>query len=58
MFSRQKVAGHMRYVFKNALKYYPLCGLGFAVHGGVFVRRDGHYNDNKTKQVLQKLKRR
>ena len=45
----------MRYVFKNILKYYPLCGFGFAAHGGVFVKRDGTYNDEKMRQVMQML---
>nr|XP_002131887.1 1-acyl-sn-glycerol-3-phosphate acyltransferase epsilon [Ciona intestinalis] len=55
---RQGMVGHMRYVFKNSLKYYPLYGFGFGVHGGVFVRRDGKYNDDNMKKTLNKLIRR
>ena len=45
----------MRYVFKNVLKYLPLYGFAFGVHGGVFVRRDGHYNAENMKKVLNIL---
>ncbi|XP_076804152.1 1-acyl-sn-glycerol-3-phosphate acyltransferase epsilon-like [Clavelina lepadiformis] len=52
---RQGMVGNMRYVFKNSLKYYPLYGFGFGIHGGVFVRRDGQYNDRNMSEILQKL---
>ena len=52
---RQNMIGNLRYVFKDALKYIPLYGYVFGVHGGVFVTRDGSYNENSMKKVLNKL---
>lgn len=48
----------MRYVFKNSLKYYPLFGFAFGMHGGVFVRRDGKHNDRNMKRVMETLVKR
>nr|XP_002120484.1 1-acyl-sn-glycerol-3-phosphate acyltransferase epsilon-like [Ciona intestinalis] len=50
--ARQNMVGNMRYVFKNAIKYMPLYGYVFGVHGGVFVKRDGSYNEKNMKKVL------
>nr|XP_039265160.1 1-acyl-sn-glycerol-3-phosphate acyltransferase epsilon-like [Styela clava] len=52
---RQGMIGHMRFVFKNILKYFPLYGYVWGVHGGIFVRRDGTYNAMKMKKTLKML---
>nr|CAB3220649.1 1-acyl-sn-glycerol-3-phosphate acyltransferase epsilon [Phallusia mammillata] len=55
---RQNMTGNMRFVFKNSLKYYPIYGFSFGIHGGVFVRRDGFYNNHNMQRVLDTLKQR
>jgi len=52
---RQGMVGNLRYVFKDAIKYLPLYGYVFGVHGGVFVKRDGTYNERSMKRVLHRL---
>ncbi|XP_076815092.1 1-acyl-sn-glycerol-3-phosphate acyltransferase epsilon-like [Clavelina lepadiformis] len=52
---RQNMVGNLRYVFKDSIKYMPLYGYVFGVHGGVFVRRDGLYNERNMKKVLNGL---
>nr|CAB3220648.1 1-acyl-sn-glycerol-3-phosphate acyltransferase epsilon-like [Phallusia mammillata] len=53
--ARQGMIGNMRYVFKNSIKYWPLYGYVFGVHGGVFVKRDGSYNERNMTRVLTYL---
>uniref|UniRef100_H2YXC2 Phospholipid/glycerol acyltransferase domain-containing protein n=1 Tax=Ciona savignyi TaxID=51511 RepID=H2YXC2_CIOSA len=52
---RQNMVGNMRYVFKDAIKYIPLYGYVFGMHGGVFVKRDGTYNQTNMQRVLRSL---
>lgn len=52
---RQNMVGHMRFVFKDILKYFPLFGYIWGVHGGVFVKRDGTYNMQHMKEKLKQL---
>jgi len=50
--------GNLRYVFKDSIKYMPLYGYAFGVHGGVYVKRDGTYNDQQMKNSVEKLRSR
>lgn len=54
----QGMVGHMRFVFKDMLKYFPLYGYIWGAHGGVFVRRDGTYNTKNMRRVLEMLMKR
>jgi len=49
---RQSMMGNLRYVFKDGIKYLPLYGYVFGVHDGVYVKRDGSYNQSNMKHIL------
>ena len=50
--------GNLRYIFKDSIKYMPLYGYAFGIHGGVYVKRDGTYNEENMKKVVTKLQER
>ncbi|XP_077991776.1 1-acyl-sn-glycerol-3-phosphate acyltransferase epsilon-like [Glandiceps talaboti] len=52
---RQGSLGHLRYVLKDGLKYFPLYGLYFAWHGGVYVKRSGKFKGYNFSKSLQKF---
>ncbi|XP_006820614.1 1-acyl-sn-glycerol-3-phosphate acyltransferase epsilon-like, partial [Saccoglossus kowalevskii] len=51
---RQGSLGHLRYVLKDGLKYFPLYGFYLGMHGGVYVKRSGQFQEKK---FIRKLNR-
>ncbi|XP_070557127.1 1-acyl-sn-glycerol-3-phosphate acyltransferase epsilon-like [Ptychodera flava] len=52
---RQGSLGHLRYVLKDGLKYFPLYGAYFAMHGGVYVKRSGQFKTDTFTKRLEKF---
>ncbi|ESO88325.1 hypothetical protein LOTGIDRAFT_219426 [Lottia gigantea] len=52
---RQGSLGHVRYILKDGLKYFPLYGFYFAQHGCVYVKRSGKFEESRTSKKLIQL---
>ncbi|XP_060090962.1 1-acyl-sn-glycerol-3-phosphate acyltransferase epsilon isoform X2 [Heteronotia binoei] len=50
---RQNAVGHVRYVLKDGLKWFPLYGWYFYEHGGIFVKRSTKFDEKKMRNNLQ-----
>ncbi|XP_052688152.1 1-acyl-sn-glycerol-3-phosphate acyltransferase epsilon-like [Crassostrea angulata] len=54
---QHKSLGHVRYVIKDGLKYFPLYGFYFKQHDCIFVRRGNFSKESMEKQVKRIAKR-
>jgi len=52
---RQGSIGHIRYVLKEGIKYLPLYGHYFRQHSGIYVKRSGKYQKNKSREQLAEM---
>ncbi|XP_064642316.1 1-acyl-sn-glycerol-3-phosphate acyltransferase epsilon-like [Lineus longissimus] len=53
---RQGSLGHLRYILKDGLRYFPLYGYYFEQHGSVYIKRAGKFQEARTVKNLERLK--